>query len=313
MDELPLTKKLYIDIVQWMETKYSVTTIKQRRSYLKKMFKQYIVLNRETMQSIYRTFKHPQDKACFVMLNEYCLQNNIDFYVRIPKMKYKKPRQPEILSLSEIELMIECVPKPYDLCIRCIFNMGAGLRISEVIKLSWNHFRWIDWLRNQQSYGVLVIKQGKGGKDRLVNVPPKLMKDLYEYAKEKDVLNEFRIPNGSMIFQFGSLNKYVTKGKKRLMENVDNIDEQWKAEYIKIKYDWFVYNILKKHVCKALNKKIHIHQLRHSRSTYLYEYENMDLPAIQKLLGHSSIETTMRYIKPNLKKILDSTQNVREI
>jgi len=312
MDELPLTKELFIDIINWMPSKYSLSTINNRSHYLKKIFKKYKILNKETMREIYRTFKHPQDKACIVMINRYCSENNIDFFINIPRMKYKKAKIPEILSPSEIELMIRSAPRPYDLAIRCIFNMGAGLRISEIIKMSWNDIRWIDWLSNQKNYGVIKIKQGKGGKDRIVNIPQKLMEDLYKYAKEQGVLNEFRIPTGGFIFDFGG-NERQGKNNEFIRDNMNKIDDNWKETYIKTKYNWFRYNILQKCCEKALNKKLHIHQLRHSRATYLYEYEKADLASIQKLLGHASMDTTMRYIQVDLKKVFESMKDTMEL
>lgn len=312
MDELELSKELFADITNWMYSKYALSTIINRSVYLKKIFKKYQILNKETMRNIFRTFKHPQDKACFVMINNYCMENNIDFYLVIPRMKYKKSKIPEILSASEIEVMIKSAPKPYDLAIRCIFNMGAGLRISEIIKMSWNDIRWVDWMQNQESYGVINIKQGKGGKDRIVNIPNRLMKDLYEYAKQQDRLNEFRIPTGSFIFNFGGIER-PGKNNRFLQDNLSKINDAWKEKYLRTKYNWFRYNILQKCCEKALNKKLHIHLLRHSRATYLYEYEKTDLASIQKLLGHASMDTTMRYIQVDLKKVFESIKNTKEL
>ena len=313
MKELTLSQELYIDIVDWMQSRYSISTIKSRQSYLKRMFKKYKVLNRETMSIIYRTFKNPADKASFVMINEYCSENNIDFNVIIPRMKYKKPKIPELLSKSEIELMVKSAPKPYDMVIRCIFNMGAGLRISEIIKFSWNHIRWADWLSNKSGYGVAIIKQGKGGKERVVNIPQNLMNDLYEYAKESNVLNEFGIPSGSFIFEFGGIGKAMGKSNDYLAKNTKFIDDEWKYQYVRSKYAWFRYNILQKYCEKALNKQIHIHQLRHSRATYLYEVEKVGLADIQKLLGHTSLDTTMRYIQIDVKNIFEDIKNTMEL
>lgn len=314
MDELPLTKELYLDVIEWMETKYAISTIKGRATYLKKLFKKYKVLNKETLKAMFRSFKHPQDKACLVMINTYCSENNIDFFIIIQKMKYKKHKIPDLLSSSEIALMVSSAPYPYGLTIRCIFNMGAGLRISEIIKMSWKDIRWIDWLNNKESYGVVVIKQGKGGKDRVVNIPNKLMADLYDYAKERNVLNEFGIPNGSFIFDFGGLDEVSGKNNKYLKKHISpKVDDNWKYLYIKSKYNWFRYNILQKHSEKALNKKIHIHQLRHSRATYLYEIEKQSIGNIQKLLGHTSIETTMRYIHIDVKGIFEEMKDTMEL
>lgn len=242
------------------------------------------------------------------MIMDYCYDNDIDFNLKIPGIKAPPKKLPELLSINEIDLMIKSAPKPYDLAIRCIFNMGAGLRISEIIKFSWNDIRWIDWLRNKDNYGVAVIKSGKGSKDRIVNIPKKLMQDLYEYAKEKEVLNEFKIPTGGMIFPFDS--KEDTFYKKDLL--ITNI-ELWKTEYVRSRYNWFRYNILQKCCEKALNKKIKIHQLRHSRSTYLYEIEKVPIEKIQILLGHSSINTTMIYTRINPTGIFETLKETKEI
>jgi len=69
------------------------------------------------------------------------------------------------------------------------------LRVSEVIKLSWNHIRWIDWLRKKDGMGVAEIKSGKGMKDRVVNIPKKLMQDLYDYADKLGKLNRISYSN----------------------------------------------------------------------------------------------------------------------
>lgn len=254
------------------------------------------------------------------MLNEYCMENNIDFSINVPKLKRRKEEKfPELLSIAEIERMIEATPYPYSLAIRCIFNFGAGLRISEIIKFSWSHIRWIDWLKEKDNYGVATIKAGKGSKDRTVNIPRKLMQDLYEYAKEKKVLDEFRVPKGGMIFGFGTDQTFKTENSKmkqkieKIKEGLLNKEETAKADYVLTRYNWFRYNILQKHCEKALGKKLKIHSLRHSRSTYLYEYEHVPIERIQQLLGHSSINTTMLYTKIKPLSTFELLKNTKEI
>jgi len=304
MDEIELSKGLISNMVDWMKPKYSINTVKHYSDTLKSISRKYKVLNLETLRKIMKTFKHQNERATLVLINKYCYDNGINFSIMIPSIKKQATKLPEILSPAEVKLMIKAAPKPYDLCIRCIFNMGAGLRISEIIKFSWNHIRWIDWLSNQDSYGVAIIKSGKGSKDRVVNIPKNLMKDLYAYAKECNVLNEYRIPIGGMIFPFGS-SSYKTKLMAYDME-------QWKYEYVKSKYNWFRYNILQK--CeKSLNKHIKIHSLRHSRATYLYEVENVPVEKIQILLGHASLNTTMLYTKINPRSVFEMIKDTNEI
>lgn len=239
------------------------------------------------------------------MINNYCFDKALDFRLLIPRVKVKPRKSPEIYSVEEIKLMIASAPKPYDLALRCIFNMGAGLRVSEIIKMSWNHLRWADWLPNQDNYGIAVIKSGKGSKDRVVNIPSNLMKDLYHHAKEQGVLNEFRIPVGGMIFSFNH-DTYKTELKKSDLE-------QWKNEYLRSCYDWFRYNIIKKHCEKALGKRIKVHGLRHSRATYLYEIEHVPIERIQLLLGHSNLATTMIYTKVNPISTFELLKKTQEI
>jgi len=305
MEELKLNKKLYYNIALYMKPLYSINTSKQYLMVMKKMFKKYKVLNRDTLRRIVKNFKHQNQRATLVLINQYCFDNNIDFHINVPRIKKQPVKLPEILSHEEIKLMIQSAPKPYDLMIRCIFNIGAGLRISEVIKMSWNHIRWIDWLHNQDNYGVVLIKSGKGSKDRAVNIPKKLMHDLYEYAKEKNMLNEFRVPHGNMIFTFGNPDY-----KLDLM----NIDiDKWKNEYVKHCYNWFRYNVLEKYCEKAINKRIKIHSLRHSKATSLYERDNIPVEKIQILLGHSSLNTTMLYTKVNPRSVFELIKNTDEL
>jgi integrase len=310
MDELTLNEELYNQIADYMKPKYSLTTQRQRLYYIKSIFKKYKVLNRETLRPIMKEVKYQHQRACLVMINKYCYDQNIPFHLIIPTTKRQNFTIPQVLSPAEIELMIQSAPKPYDLAIRCIFNMGAGLRVSEIIKFSWNDIFWIDWLKNKENYGVAVIKQGKGGKTRKVNIPKKLMHDLYEYAKEQEVLNEYRIPMGGMIFSFGD---FLDKKEKEMEELLKTNKEKWKAEYVLTRYNWFRYNIIQKHCEKALNKRIRIHQLRHSRSTYLYEYENVPIEKLRDLLGHSSINTTLIYTKINPRSIFELIKDTKEI
>jgi integrase len=305
MQELDLTIELYAKVVEWMQPRYSINTVEKYSNILKAISKQYKVLNQDTLRKMAKKMKHQNQRSVLCVINNYCFEVGIDFSIVIPKIKAPPKKLPEILSPSEIKLMVNAAPKPYDLCIRCIFNMGAGLRISEIIKFSWNHIRWIDWLDNKDKYGVAVIKSGKGSKDRMVNIPKNLMHDLYKYAQECNVLNEFKIPVGGSIFTFGG-GDYDPKLKAYDLN-------QWKHEYVKSKYNWFRYHVLQLYCEKALNKHIKVHSLRHSKATYLYEVEKVPVEKIQVLLGHASLNTTMLYTKINPTSVFELIKDTNEI
>lgn len=162
MDELELTKELYNNIMVWANPKYSINSLKIYSSILIKIFKNNKVLSTTTLKNIMKNFKHQNQRACIVLINRYCYDNEIPFNIIVPSIKKQSQKLPEIYSIEEIKLIVESAPYPYNLVIRCIFNMGAGLRVSEIIKMSWNHIRWIDWLRDKTNYGVVLIKSGKG-------------------------------------------------------------------------------------------------------------------------------------------------------
>jgi integrase len=311
METLELNEDLFNSVIIWMRPKYALSTIRERGIFLRSLFKKHKVLNVNSLKKMMRQIKHQHQRASINMLNNYCYDNDIDFSIRVPSIKAQAKKLPEILSAAEIKLMVESSPKPYDLALRCIFNMGAGLRVSEIIKFSWNHIRWVDWIGNKNSFGVAMIKSGKGMKDRMVNIPKKLMKDLYEYAKEQKNLNEFGIPQGGMIFPFWE-NEGIKTEKAR--DEVRGFDlDRYKDLYVRSRYDWFRYNIIQKYCEKALNKKLKVHQLRHSRATYLYEIEKVPIEKIQVLLGHSSMNTTMIYTRVNPQGIFDMLKETKEI
>lgn len=306
METFSLDKETCRDIIDWMKVKgYSYATIRQYTCTLKQLSINDGEISNENLRKVIKKFKHQNQRAVLYIINNYCFDKGIDFRLLIPKIKVKPRKMPEILSLEEIKVMIDSAPHPFNLAIRCLFNMGAGLRISEIIKFSWSNIRWADWLSNQENYGIALIKSGKGSKDRVVNIPSNLMKDLYSYAKEQNNLNENQIPTGGMIFPMGN-----SEWKQELKET--NLD-QWKNEYLSYAYFWFRYNILHKYCEKALNKHLKIHSLRSSRATYLYEIEKVPIERIQLLLGHSSISTTMIYTKVNPISTFEMLKNTKEI
>ena len=118
-------------------------------------------------------------------------------------------------------------------------------------------------------------------------------------------MNEFGVPNGSMIFDCDLKDfrhdLFITNRSR------------WKHLAIQHGYDWFRHNIVKKYCEKALGHKINIHQLRHRRATYLYEVEGVPIERIQELLGHSDIKTTLIYTKVSIKDTFELIKNTGEI
>jgi integrase/recombinase XerD len=114
----------------------------------------------------------------------------------------------------------------------------------------------------------VFIERAKGKKDRYVNLPESILLQLRKYFleyKPKKYLFEG---------QFGGM--YSTRSAQQVFN-----DALEKAN---------------------INKTVGIHGLRHSYATHLME-SGTDVMFIQKLLGHSDIKTTLRYVHVSKKEI----------
>ncbi len=300
MDYLDLNDELLKDILEYLYIKkYSHNTTRLYTASIKRLFKNHNILNREVVNKLLKKFKHGNEKAILTLINDYCNFRGIDFRIALPRIQRSKAKRTiKTLPKSEIELMIEATPKPYDLALKCIFRIGGGLRISEVIRLSWYHFKWATWLK-ERKIGAVDIIDSKSD-DRLCSVPQSLMEELYQYAREKRVVNEFGIPTGGLIFTFAK------EYKPQLMKN--NL-ELWKHKYVRASYDWFRHNIIKKYCEKAVGHPIRVHQLRHSRATELVD-KGIPLEVVQSLLGHKDIRTTMIYVEVSNKRVFNAMEGV---
>jgi site-specific recombinase XerD len=168
-----------------------------------------------------------------------------------PAISYmKRPKRlPTVLNGEEVETMIKTTKNPKH---RTIIELlyGTGLRVSEITNLKKKDI-YID-------ESLLLVRQGKGRKDRAVVLPKSLTKNINKFSDEKC----------PYVFQSERGNK--------LSERT-------------------VQKIVKKSAKNAgIQKNVHPHILRHSFATHLVE-QGTNLRVIQQLLGHSSIKTTQLY------------------
>lgn len=160
---------------------------------------------------------------------------------------------PIVLSPYEVEQFFEHIPNlMYRAALMTCY--GAGLRISEAIRLK---IADIDSDRM-----VIRIRQGKGRKDRLAMLSPRLLQILRTYWRTYRPQGEFLFPSWRPGFpiKIGTLALACREASHRL----------------------------------GFHKRITAHTLRHSFATHLLE-NGTDLRVIQILLGHSRIDTTARY------------------
>ena len=171
---------------------------------------------------------------------------------------------PEVLTLSEINSMIECIDlsHPQGQRNRAIIEVlyGCGLRVSELVELK------LSQIFEQEEYIVVV---GKGDKQRLVPISTEALAQINLYL-EQTRNNQVVKPGCEDIL-------FLNRRGNRLTRVM-------------------IFYIVKE-LCKlaGIRKTVSPHTLRHSFATHLLE-GGANLRAIQQMLGHESIETTEIYV-----------------
>ena len=167
---------------------------------------------------------------------------------------------PNVLSKEEIKLILNAHNNiKHKMMLSLIYS--CGLRCSELLALQPAH---IDSLRN-----IVLLKNSKGKKDRIVPLSSKILEMLRDYYK-------------------------VYKPKTYLFEG-QTIGLQYDARSLQL--------ILKQALQKSeITKPATLHWLRHSYATHLLE-SGTDLRYIQELLGHNSSKTTEIYTHVSTKSI----------
>ena len=162
-------------------------------------------------------------------------------------------RLPKVLTEEQVSKLLEALESPkYRVFFTTLY--ATGLRLREASHLET---RDIDAAR-----GVIHVRQGKGNRERLVMLSPRLLAILRAYWKQERPAEPYLFP---------------TKAGKPLDPD-------------------FARRVLHKAAKAAGLKKVTPHVLRHSFATHLLD-SGAELRVIQVLLGHDSIKTTTRYAR----------------
>lgn len=176
----------------------------------------------------------------------------------------KRPKTlPTVLSRHEVDRLLQCTPNLKHRTFLMVLY-SAGLRFSEAAHLK---------IHDIDSDRMLIrVACGKGKKERLVPLSPRLLKELRIYwLKYK--------PTG-----------YLFPGKTADKTYADTSIQ--KAIKVSAK-------------AAGIKRRIYPHVLRHSYATGLLE-AGVDLLTISKLLGHASFVTTMIYLHCRREHLLSA-------
>ena len=204
----------------------------------------------------------------------------------------RRPRVPVVLSRGEIDAILARLFLPYNIVVRLLY--GCGLRLSECLSL---RVKSLDF-----DAGLLIVLDGKGRKDRAVPLP-----EAATPALQKQVERAKRMLGNDLRRGFDGV--FLPEAiEKRSPEAAKALSWQWlfpAKQLTRVKetgehrryhlHESLVQRAIRRAVTEAdISKRASAHTFRHSFASHLLK-AHYDIHAIQELMGHSDVRTTMIY------------------
>jgi integron integrase len=214
----------------------------------------------------------------------------------LPEMRFTRarrpPRLPVVLTREEVRQLVDALDGTYALMARLMY--GTGMRLMECIRLRVGDLDF--------GNGLIVVRDGKGGKDRVVPLPRLLVEPLQAHLASVRALHEDdqgagvagvylpdalarKAPNAprEWIWQWVFPSAQLSADPKGGVVRRHHLNETGLQRAIK-----------RAGAQAGIPKRVNSHALRHSFATHLLE-AGYDIRTVQELLGHADVSTTMIY------------------
>jgi integron integrase len=232
-----------------------------------------------------------QALAALLFLYQKVLQLEVGWVQHVAHAKRPK-RLPTVLTIDETRQLLAHTSGTPGLFLRLLY--GAGMRLSE-----GQHLRVKDVELSERR---IVIRSGKGDKDRMAILPDSLVAPLRALLAERRRWHDKDMATGhaSVDLPHALARKYPNAGREWPWQYVFATPEhhrnpetgQIRRHHI---FDWTVQRHMKQALRAAgIGKPATPHTLRHCFATHLLQ-AGTDIRTIQELLGHADVETTMIY------------------
>ncbi len=232
-----------------------------------------------------------QALAALLFLYKQVLKQDLPWLGEVVRAK-KPARLPVVLSISEVQQILRQLDGDVGLIARLLY--GGGLRLMEGVRL---RVKDVDFSRKE-----IIIRDGKGQKDRVTVMPTSLVSLLRQHIARVRAIHQFELAEGR-----GDV--YLPDA---LARKYPGAPVEWAWQYVFPAAGLSVdprsgsvrrHHLDEKRVQRAFKRAVKAsglaklatpHTLRHSFATHLLE-SGQDIRTVQELLGHADVKTTMIY------------------